>query len=112
MLETSADIAIVVGGYNSSNTTHLVELCEDRLTTFFIESDEKLISKNNILHFNYHNKQELLTTEWLPPNSPAKILVTSGASCPDAIVENVIRRIASFYDVEERIDAVIKKFQE
>ncbi len=112
MLETSADIAIVVGGYNSSNTTHLVELCEDRLTTFFIESDEKLISKNNILHFNYHNKQELLTTEWLPQNSPAKILVTSGASCPDAIVENVIRRIASFYEVEERIDAVIKKFQE
>jgi len=112
MLETSADIAIVVGGYNSSNTTHLVELCEDRLTTFFIESDEKLISKNNILHFNYHNKRELLTTEWLPQNSPAKILVTSGASCPDAIVENVIRRIASFYEVEERIDAVIKKFQE
>lgn len=112
MLETTADIAIVVGGYNSSNTTHLVELCEDRLTTFFIESDEKLISKNNILHFNYHNKQELLTTEWLPQSSPAKILVTSGASCPDAIVENVIRRIASFYEVEERIDAVIKKFQE
>lgn len=112
MLETNAEIAIVVGGYNSSNTTHLVELCEDRLTTFFIESDEKLISKNNILHFNYYNKQELLTTEWLPQSSPAKILVTSGASCPDAIVENVIRRIASFYEVEERIDAVIKKFRE
>ncbi|MGZ5247334.1 MAG: 4-hydroxy-3-methylbut-2-enyl diphosphate reductase [Flavitalea sp.] len=112
MLETPADIAVVVGGYNSSNTTHLVELCEDRLTTFFIESDEKLISINNILHYNYHNKQELLTTDWLPGNSPAKILLTSGASCPDAIVENVIRRIASFYEVEERIDAVIKKFQE
>lgn len=112
MLDTTADIAVVVGGYNSSNTTHLVELCEDRLPTFFIESDEKLISKNNILHFNYHNKQELLTTEWLPSGSPSKILITSGASCPDAIVENVIRRIASFYDVEDRIDAVIKKFQE
>ena len=45
MLETPADLAIVVGGYNSSNTSHLVELCEQKLPTYFIEGPEKLISE-------------------------------------------------------------------
>jgi 4-hydroxy-3-methylbut-2-enyl diphosphate reductase len=110
MLESDADIAIVVGGYNSSNTTHLVELCEDRLPTFFIENEDKLISKDSILHFNYHTKEELLSSNWLPTGNPAKIMITSGASCPDAIVENVIRKIASFYHVDEKVEEVIETF--
>ncbi len=110
MLEADADIAIVVGGYNSSNTTHLVELCEDRLPTFFIENEDKLISKDSVLHFNYHTKEELLSSNWLPVGNPARILVTSGASCPDAIVENVIRKIASFYHVEDKVEDVISSF--
>ena len=44
MLETKADLAIVVGGYNSSNTSHLVELCEEKLPTYFISSEEKILS--------------------------------------------------------------------
>lgn len=106
MLDTPADLAIVVGGYNSSNTTHLVELCEEKLLTYFISSEEKLVTEKNILHYNYHTKQELLTTDYLPSTAPARILVTSGASCPDALVEGVIRRLASFYDVEDRIEAL------
>lgn len=110
MLETPADIAIVVGGYNSSNTTHLVELCEEVLPTYFINSEEKLISNKDILHYNFHTKQELLSTDYLPSPQPARILITSGASCPDALVEGVIRKLATFYGVEGRIEYLVKEF--
>ncbi len=86
MLQTEADLAIVVGGYNSSNTSHLVELCEEKLSTFFINSDEKILSAKNILHYNFHTKQEIETIDFLPDKTPVKILITSGASCPDALV--------------------------
>ena len=111
MLETPADLAIVVGGYNSSNTTHLVELCEEKLPTYFIQSEEKLISRENILHYNFHTKHEILTTGFLPDHRPVRILLTSGASCPDAVVESVIRKLASFYGVDEKMDLLIREFQ-
>ena len=110
MLDTDADIALVIGGYNSSNTSHLVELCEEKLPTYFINSEEKIQSKEKILHYNFHTKQELLTTDFLPQKHPAKLLVTSGASCPDALVEDVIRKIASFYQAEDKIEALIKEW--
>jgi 4-hydroxy-3-methylbut-2-enyl diphosphate reductase len=110
MLETKADLAIVIGGYNSSNTTHLVELCEEKLPTYFINSDDKLLSQSEILHFNFHTKQELLTRGYLPNTTPLRILVTSGASCPDALVESVIRKLALFCKEENRIEGLINKF--
>ena len=110
LLETAADLAIVVGGYNSSNTTHLVELCEEKLPTYFIQSEEKLISKENVLHYNFHTKQELLTSSFLTDRQQVAILLTSGASCPDAVVEAVIRKLASFYNAEEKIDDLIRQF--
>jgi len=110
MLETEADLAVVIGGYNSSNTTHLVELCELKLPTYFINSDEKLLSAKEILHFNFHTKQELLTSGYLPDRQPLRILITSGASCPDALVESVIRKLASFYKDEDKIDELINRF--
>lgn len=97
MLETEADLAIVVGGYNSSNTSHLVELCEERLPTYFINNEEKILSSREILHFNLHEKKEILTINYLPAKEPLKVLLTSGASCPDALVENVIKKLAGFY---------------
>ncbi len=66
LLNTPADLAIVAGGYNSSNTTHLVELAEEKLPTYFISSADKIISDKDILHYNYHTKQELLTNNYLP----------------------------------------------
>lgn len=106
MLETDADLAIVVGGYNSSNTSHLVELCEEKLPTYFINSGDKILSPKEILHHNFHTKQELHTVDYLPAKQPVKILITSGASCPDAVVEAVIRKFVSFYKVEKSIDEV------
>jgi 4-hydroxy-3-methylbut-2-en-1-yl diphosphate reductase len=106
LLQQPADIAVVVGGYNSSNTTHLVELCEEKLPTYFIKSETSLISSQDILHFNFHTKNELLTHGYLPAQQPGRILLTSGASCPDAVVEKVIRRLAAFYGVESKVDEV------
>ena len=97
MLERPADLAIVVGGYNSSNTSHLVELCEEKLPTFFISNESKILSKEEILHYNFHTKEELLTRGWLPSKKPVTILMTSGASCPDALVEGVIEKLAGFF---------------
>jgi 4-hydroxy-3-methylbut-2-enyl diphosphate reductase len=107
MLQTPADLAIIVGGYNSSNTTHLVELCEEKLPSYFINSEEKLLSEKEILHFNRHSKKEQMTSNYLPYPSPVKILLKSGASCHDALVEGVIRRLASFYGMEQKLDAII-----
>ncbi|MEI8060318.1 MAG: 4-hydroxy-3-methylbut-2-enyl diphosphate reductase, partial [Ferruginibacter sp.] len=79
MLETGADLAIVVGGYNSSNTSHLVELCEMKLPTYYITGEEKIFSETTIQHFNFHTKEELVTQNYLPIKKSVKILITSGA---------------------------------
>ena len=112
MLQTAADLAIVVGGYNSSNTTHLVELCEEKLPTYFINSEEKILSASTIQHYNFHSKEELTTADYLPAKQPVNILITSGASCPDAVVEAVIRKLASFYGVEEKIEEMMKEMSD
>lgn len=109
MLQQTADLAIVVGGYNSSNTSHLVELCEEKLPTYFINSAEKIISDNEILRFNFHTKEELKKENWLPAKKPVKILLTSGASCPDALVEGVINKLASLYNAKYDIETLLNK---
>jgi 4-hydroxy-3-methylbut-2-en-1-yl diphosphate reductase len=94
MLETEADIAIVIGGYNSSNTSHLVELCELKLPTFYIKDEHCLISATRISHFDLHTHTEIETENYLPNKTPLRIMITSGASCPDALVERVMERLA------------------
>ena len=111
MLQTPADLAIIVGGYNSSNTSHLVELCEEKLASYFISSEEKIISPKDILHYNFHIKQEILSNNYLPVNEPAKILLTSGASCPDAMVEGVIKKLVNFFPVKKTFDELLKEFE-
>jgi len=111
MLETKADLAIVVGGYNSSNTSHLVELCEEKLPTYFISSEEKILSPKEILHYNFHTKEEIRTTGYLPSTQPVKILITSGASCPDALVEGVINKVAGYFKVSKTTEALKKNFE-
>ncbi len=110
LLETPADLAIVAGGYNSSNTSHLVELCEEKLPTYYIDSNEKILSADEILHYNFHQKEERLTHGYLPAHRPVKILVTSGASCPDAIVESIIQKIAGFFPEALSFDEISGQF--
>ena len=110
LLDTPADLAIVLGGYNSSNTSHLVELCDVKLPTYFIKSAENIISSKEIRHYKLHDKNEVTTLSYLPEKKPAKILITSGASCPDAMVEGVIKKIIGFYNCSKSIDDLIEEF--
>lgn len=111
MLNVKADLAIVVGGYNSSNTSHLVELCEEKFPTFFINNEEKILSSQTIVHYNFHTKTELVTENYLPEQQPVSILMTSGASCPDALVEGVIKKLAGFYPASKSIEDIVTQFQ-
>jgi 4-hydroxy-3-methylbut-2-enyl diphosphate reductase len=110
MLETSADLAFVIGGHNSSNSSHLVELCEAKLPTYFIDSADRLIDRQNIETRNWQTKALSHVADYLPVKIPLKILMTSGASCPDAVVETVIRKLAGFYGVDEKIDIIAETF--
>lgn len=98
LLEVPADLAIVVGGYNSSNTSHLVELCEKVLPTYFIKSEEEILSKETIRHFNYNDKTTTVTDRFLPNREKLKLIITSGASCPDAVVDRVLQKLLSYFD--------------
>ncbi len=110
MLEAPADLALVVGGYNSSNTSHLVELCEQQLPAYFISSEEKLLSKNEILHYDLPRQEEILKRGYLRGPDPLKVLLTSGASCPDAIVESVICRLAGFFEGSRPVETLVKQW--
>ncbi|HKC67195.1 MAG TPA: 4-hydroxy-3-methylbut-2-enyl diphosphate reductase [Bacteroidia bacterium] len=93
LLKTDADLAIVVGGYNSSNTSHLVELLEQQFPTYFISSEKEIESNTLIHHFDYPNQKRLSTENFIPKKDKVKIILTSGASCPDAAVERVLNRL-------------------
>ena len=112
LLGTDADLAIVVGGYNSSNTSHIVELCEEKLPTYFISSSEKIISDKVISHFNIHKQKEESSSDFLPDKDPVKIILTSGASCPDSIVDDVLQKIISFYPDAKSTADVLKEFKD
>ncbi len=106
LLQTDADLAIVMGGKNSSNSSHLVELCEQKLPTYFIDDASKIIDATQIEKTNWKNKQSEIVENFLPDVDPIRILMTSGASCPDAVVESVIQKILSFYELESAFDKV------
>jgi 4-hydroxy-3-methylbut-2-enyl diphosphate reductase len=93
LLEKEADLALVIGGYNSSNTTHLVELLERKFKTYFIKSAGEIISENEIHSFDIHAEKIVELSDFLPSNRPLSIILTSGASCPDSIVDGVIQRV-------------------
>ncbi len=112
LLAEEADFALVAGGYNSSNTSHLVDLCVQSLPTYFIKSAEKLISPTQIFHFDNISKQEVITNEFVPKKSKVKILLTCGASCPDAIVEEILRKMVSFFPTAVSVDSVVDEWFE
>jgi 4-hydroxy-3-methylbut-2-enyl diphosphate reductase len=107
VLEEGADLALVVGGYNSSNTSHIVELCEEQMPTFFISAADEIKGKDEIHHFNYPEKKMEISRNWLNTKTPLRIVLTSGASCPDAIVDAVMQKVLSFYDEIRNVEQVL-----
>jgi 4-hydroxy-3-methylbut-2-en-1-yl diphosphate reductase len=111
LLDYPADFAVVAGGYNSSNTDHIVELCEHKLPTYFIESEQKILSERLIRHFDRTAKQETVTEDFLPAHRPVTILLTCGASCPDAVVEGILLRLVGLFPDAQPVDTVMAAFQ-
>ncbi|MCW5910623.1 MAG: 4-hydroxy-3-methylbut-2-enyl diphosphate reductase [Cyclobacteriaceae bacterium] len=110
LLEADADLAVVVGGYNSSNTSHIVELCERKFPTFFINSETEIKSRSEIHHFDYPRKQKVVTHEYLPDKKPVRIVLTSGASCPDTLVDRVMLKLAGFFEPVKTVEEVLTGF--
>jgi 4-hydroxy-3-methylbut-2-enyl diphosphate reductase len=108
MLEKTADLALIVGGYNSSNTSHLVHLCEEKLPTFFISGPEKLLQPDKILHYDFEKKEEIITSDFLPSKEELTIMISSGASCPDSIVEKVIEKLLEFSSTKMGMEEMLK----
>jgi 4-hydroxy-3-methylbut-2-enyl diphosphate reductase len=108
LLKKQADLAVVVGGYNSSNTGHIVELCAEKFPTYFISSAGKIISEKLISHFDIQEKKELVSENYLPSKKPVQILLTSGASCPDAVVDQVLQKIVAFFNEAKSIEEVLE----
>jgi len=103
MLELPADLAIVIGGYNSSNTSHLVELCEEKVPTYFINAESCIHDDFSIEHFDFHQHIIKKTENFIPCLPKIRIYVTSGASCPDALVERVLYRLCELLGVKESL---------
>ena len=107
LMENEYDLAIVVGGYNSSNTTHLVEILESKFPTYFIKDESEIVSKNEIHSFNIHQKFVEQRPSFLPGLPHINIAITSGASCPDSIMDEVIQRILTLCEEDKSIEEVL-----
>ncbi len=92
LLADPLDLLLVIGGYNSSNTSHLAEMGEAKLPTFFIKNAAKMVSDKSIQHYNQHLHKEVETKDWLPSGN-ITVGITAGASCPNNLIEDTIRRL-------------------
>ncbi|MBK7999376.1 MAG: 4-hydroxy-3-methylbut-2-enyl diphosphate reductase [Verrucomicrobia bacterium] len=92
LLAQPLDLLLVIGGYNSSNTSHLAEMGEAKLPTFFIKNAAKMVSDKSIQHYNQHQHKEVETKDWLP-SGDITVGITAGASCPNNLIEDTIRRL-------------------
>lgn len=103
MLGDKMDLLLVVGGYNSSNTSHLAEMGEAVLPTYFVRNAGKLESRERIWHYDQHQKKEILSENWLPA-SPLTVGITAGASCPNNLIEDTIVRVFELFGISrERV---------
>jgi 4-hydroxy-3-methylbut-2-enyl diphosphate reductase len=101
LLTEPLDLLLVVGGYNSSNTSHLAEMGEAKLPTYFIKNASKMVSQRSILHYNQRLHKEVETRDWLP-SGPRTVGITAGASCPNNLIEEAIRRLFGFRGISPR----------
>jgi 4-hydroxy-3-methylbut-2-en-1-yl diphosphate reductase len=107
ILNHPSDFAVVVGGYNSSNTAQLVSILERKMPVYFVLNEANIISPSEILHFDYGSKELKKSTDWLQIKERPSIVLTSGASCPDTILEAVMEKIMSFFVSIRSVEEVI-----
>lgn len=111
VLNSGADLAIVIGGYNSSNTSQIAGILLEKMPTYFIQDENEIESEFVIRHFDYPNQHMLNTENWLPQIVQKTIVLTSGASCPDTILEAVLRRIIEINPIQKSIEEAMIEFE-
>jgi 4-hydroxy-3-methylbut-2-enyl diphosphate reductase len=113
VLGRKSDLALVIGGYNSSNTSQLVTILQREMPVYYISGVEEIVSNEEIRHVVYGNPEAKSTANWLPKDKEKlRIVLTSGASCPDAIVEAVMLRVLSFFPEKHEIQKVLDELME
>ncbi|MEM1096638.1 MAG: 4-hydroxy-3-methylbut-2-enyl diphosphate reductase [Bacteroidota bacterium] len=112
LIESGGDVAIVVGGYNSSNTSHLVELCSEHMPSYFIAGPDEMVAPDRIWHFDLHTHSIRETRNWMPEARPLDIVLTAGASCPDALLDRVMRKIIRWFDNTRTVEEALEPFAE
>ena len=110
LIERGADLGLVVGGYNSSNTSHIVELCQAAMPTYFIQNADDIVSAHTARHFLLDTHRITHTDGWLPTKRPLDVALTCGASCPDAVVDRVLLRTLSFFDHTSPLEQVLQPY--
>ena len=108
LLREPMDFLLVIGGYNSSNTSHLAEMGEAKLPTYFIKNAAKMVSDRVIIHYNQHLNKEVETRNWLPAGK-ITVGITAGASCPNNLIEDTIRRLFELRGVS--VHDLIEQFE-
>jgi len=96
LAEQPLDLMVVIGGYNSSNTCNLAHICAEQVPTYHIADPSCLVSPTAIRHRPVGQKAEVETHGWLPATRPLLVGLTSGASTPDNLVEQVVRTLDAF----------------
>jgi 4-hydroxy-3-methylbut-2-enyl diphosphate reductase len=102
-----------VGGYNSSNTSHLVELCEEVVPTWFIRGADEFGADGHLGHFDMKSGTHCKTEDWWPSvlrGEVPTVLLTSGASCPDSAVDRVLQQILERCGGGRAVDDVLRLF--
>ncbi|MEK0446534.1 MAG: hypothetical protein RLZZ399_1855 [Verrucomicrobiota bacterium] len=99
MLAQPMDLLLVVGGYNSSNTSHLAEMGEEKLPTYFIRNAERMESRDRIVHYDLAKKSEVTTENWMR-GAPIVVGITAGASCPNNLIEETVIRLYGLFGVD------------
>ena len=113
LIADGADLALVVGGYNSSNTSHLVELCAERMPTYFVSGPDDLLSPGRIRHFDLTARRAVEAEGWLPePGRPLDVLLGAGASCPDSLLDGVVRRVLEWFPEARPVEEALAPFAE
>jgi len=111
VLNQGADFAIVVGGYNSSNTAQLASILQREMPVFFIKDESEILSAQEIQHFDYPAQTLVKTTDWLTSDKKLKIIITSGASCPDTVVEAVLQKVLGYFPEAVSLEKAIEALQ-
>ena len=105
LLDQKMNLLLVVGGYNSSNTSHLAEMGEEKLPTYFVRNASRLLSKDEILHYNLHAREEQIARDWLPEGRLV-VGITAGASCPNNLIEETLVRLFELRGIKrEQLEA-------